>query len=211
MSDETLRLLERGISVGEPPEHYIAGLIREGRSENAIRIAQARLLGILYYDFEYVVEDLNVKFMVYERKWEKSSVVFSMGNRDPDMERPPYGRKGDNPENDRLWRLYNKEEMRIMREQAFRGLALLGITLPGKTDAKKLPFSSKAGCSLCSCSPGFKPRAIHLKMAWKQEEGYRVVPLSSERRIDIYVTRIPSPEEQAELDEEFAEFKGAVV
>jgi len=70
---------------------------------------------------------------------------FVAGEPEPSLERPPYGIKGENLDNDAAWRRYNREEVRIMRKY----LAAAGIEVQG------LRFSRKAGCSLCECSPGF--------------------------------------------------------
>jgi hypothetical protein len=192
MSDETLRLLERRAkSSGD--EHdvskFLAELERCG-DENGARVAKARYLGRFEKNVVYVVEDLQVKFTVYNRKREKTSVVFSHNQPDPDMERPPYGgQRGDGSELSRLWRIYNRLELKSMRAQILRGFRLLGIELPGKTDAQKLPFDAYAGCSSCRCSSGFLPPAVKLALVGCSES-YRA-------RLDVFVTRIDTPEEAA--------------
>lgn len=62
------------------------------------------------------------------------------------MERPPYGTKGENAENDKAWRKYNRIELKAMRAFAEPIAAHYG--------ADKISYSRKAGCS-CGCSPGF--------------------------------------------------------
>jgi hypothetical protein len=78
--------------------------------------------------------------------------VYVSGQPEPDMERPSYGVKGENEENDAAWRRYNREELRLMRKALEQPMADLALLLERPPTALK--FSRKAGCT-CNCSPGF--------------------------------------------------------
>lgn len=76
----------------------------------------------------------------------------------PDFDHPPYGSsRGDGSEEDKAWRRYNREEIKLQRELATRairalqqhGLQTYGMTV-GTVETK---FSRTAGCG-CGCSPG---------------------------------------------------------
>ena len=184
MTDTRLRSLERrAVESGGVEDHgaYLRELARIGTDKNTVLVEQARRIGLYEFDYNYVVDDLQVRFSRYDRKREKTSVIFSWNQPDPAWARPPYGTKGENAENDLAWKRYNREELRIQRAQVFRGLRLLGVELPGRTDAKKLPWSKYAGCSSCPCSKGFVPPAIHLRC--NEDSDYK-------RRVDVYVTRL---------------------
>lgn len=76
----------------------------------------------------------------------------------PDFDHPPYGTKrGDGSDEDKAWRAYNREEIRLQRELATRALKALkehGLKTYGATvGTVETRFSRKAGCS-CGCSPG---------------------------------------------------------
>jgi hypothetical protein len=73
----------------------------------------------------------------------RKHIIFVDGTK-PDLPVPPYGQKGENADNDRDWRIYNREEVRLMKEAAS-----LATCLP----VTAFTFSRKAGCS-CPCSPG---------------------------------------------------------
>lgn len=63
------------------------------------------------------------------------------------LERPAYTVRGEDLENDKRWDVYNRTEIKVMREKielAFKEAGIEG----------KLSFSRKAGCS-CGCSAGF--------------------------------------------------------
>jgi hypothetical protein len=73
----------------------------------------------------------------------RKHIVFVDGTK-PDLPVPPYTMKGDNPEVDRDWRIYNREEVRLMKEAASEALSL---------PVEAFSFSQRAGCT-CRCSPG---------------------------------------------------------
>ena len=96
---------------------------------------------------------------------------------DPDMERPAYGStRGDDSDEDKDWKRYNRLEIKEQRKVIEAVLPLLEkVEVPPyergsyaeSTDASnhnsvvdilhaKLGFSRNAGCSMCPCSPGFK-------------------------------------------------------
>jgi len=112
---------------------------------------------------------------------------------EPEMEMPPFGRKGENADNDKAWRDYNREELRLMREELELALKEAkaeaavrdeGVWAPViEALEMKLRFSRKAGCS-CPCSPGFI--------------GTHRVYLSGAGALDqISVGRRPAPEPEA--------------
>lgn len=71
------------------------------------------------------------------------------------MPRPPYGSaRGDGSEEDRLWRLYNRWELKAMRLKLSRVTRVLEVLTGLQIPTEHWHFSRKAGCS-CPCSPGF--------------------------------------------------------
>lgn len=77
-------------------------------------------------------------------------------------EQPPHSVKGDDPDNDKIWRKYNKAEVdlqRIIINQAVQD------GLIAEDFAKQLKWSRKAGCQ-CGCSPGWRARDYGRKSAW---------------------------------------------
>ena len=66
--------------------------------------------------------------------------------------KPPYGFRGDNLEDDRAWDAYNrwhkKMTKQVMAETMSRALGR-------EVEPKAVSYSSKAGCTMCACSPGF--------------------------------------------------------
>jgi len=78
------------------------------------------------------------------------SLVFTYGEPPPAMVKPPPSRKGVDLENDKLWRKYNKLEIKSMKSFILSSLGFLGIS-PGR-----LRFSRNTGCSMCPCSPGHR-------------------------------------------------------
>ena len=184
MTDTKLRSLERRANEsGGVTEQlaYVRAFARSGADENSVRTETARRLKVFEFDFNYIVEDLQVRFSRYNEKRTKTSVIFCWNQPDPTLTRPPYGSKGEDAENDLLWRRYNREELRIQRAQIFRGLRLLGVELPGKTDSKKLPWNKHAGCAMCPCSKGFTPPTIRVRC--DKDSDYA-------RHVDVYVTRL---------------------
>jgi len=72
------------------------------------------------------------------------------------MAKPEYTTRGDDPENDKRWRQYNWQEIKVMRLFADAVLEDACKAL-GVTELGVIHFSRKAGCS-CGCSPGFVAR-----------------------------------------------------
>lgn len=71
------------------------------------------------------------------------------------LDRPEFSQKGEDLENDKAWKKYNRAEVAIMKAKvlvAFEDLGMESITVK---------FSRTAGCS-CGCSAGFV--ADHLIM-----------------------------------------------
>ena len=69
----------------------------------------------------------------------------------PDYDHPPYSMEGDDPENDKAWRKYNRDKIVAMRELLDDISGWLQSISNGDL---KYRFSRKAGCS-CGCSPSF--------------------------------------------------------
>lgn len=89
----------------------------------------------------------------YTARYGRKPRIYVWGT-EPEMERPPYSIKGEDPELDRRWRAYNRAEIKAMREVAGPILAQikeLGLTTFGDGE---LAFSRTAGCT-CGCSPAF--------------------------------------------------------
>ena len=70
-------------------------------------------------------------------------------------EHPPYTLKGNDPANDKAWKVYNKKELAMMEKF---------MILTGMGDKNEWRFSRKAGCS-CPCSPGWV-RKNTWRMGW---------------------------------------------
>lgn len=68
---------------------------------------------------------------------------------------PPYTIKGEDPENDKLWRAYNRAEMTL-------GRAAIEAVYP---EFGKANFSRRAGCG-CGCSPGFVSGTLRGVEGW---------------------------------------------
>jgi hypothetical protein len=88
-----------------------------------------------------------------DRTWKFGKVrVFVSGEDEPTFDHPGFGSvRGDGSDEDRAWKRYNREELRLQRElvaQAYVAVPELAADLGG------LSFSRKAGCS-CGCFPGF--------------------------------------------------------
>lgn len=134
--------------------------VRYARAENATnrralrdRIHRARV--------EYTVGEERFSIMVilkddwcFGREYEKKTRIFTDGvdlDKIADEARPHYVAVGDqSAEYKKATRTYRKEERRIMSAT----LEAAGIKWTGMT------FSQKAGCSTCSCSPGWVADAV---------------------------------------------------
>lgn len=104
------------------------------------------------------------------------------------MEQPPYGAKGDNEENDRLWKKYNKLEKKIVSELwdlevttvLVDMLTQIGLeTVARRIDFTKMQFDMKAGCSMCPCSPGWR---------FRDSEGKRLSIAPYVDNVSIWIT-----------------------
>ena len=100
---------------------------------------------------------------------QKHTIVYISNPYDPEdlnwngiTERPDHSVKGDDAENDKLWRKYNKAELELQKIIIDRSVAegLLDEEL-----AKQLKWSRFAGCS-CSCSPGWKAKDYGRQSVW---------------------------------------------
>lgn len=85
------------------------------------------------------------------------------------MKQPPYSQVGDDSENDKLWKKYNKAELAIeaeaftaeVQEFILKALRELGASwISNLIDFSKKQWNRKAGCS-CGCSPGWLLRDSH--------------------------------------------------
>jgi hypothetical protein len=77
-------------------------------------------------------------------------------------EQPPYSVKGDDKENDKLWRRYNKTEIRMQKE-VIQMAAHAGM-IPSEL-VNELKFSRKYLCS-CGCSPGWVSKDYRRMNYW---------------------------------------------
>lgn len=70
------------------------------------------------------------------------------------LDRPEYTIHGEDPENDKAWKKYNRAEVAIMKTKVTNVLHSF-VDYDGVT----VKFSRTAGCS-CPCSPGFIASAL---------------------------------------------------
>jgi hypothetical protein len=77
-------------------------------------------------------------------------------------ERPDYSVKGNDPDNDKQWRKYNKAELEIQRVIINQAVE---AGLIKKDIAEELKWSRTAGCS-CGCSPGWKAKDYGRQTIW---------------------------------------------
>lgn len=75
---------------------------------------------------------------------------------------PEYSIKGENPDNDKLWKKYNKFEVATQKKLIQKAIELEMI--PADV-LEGLSFSRKAGCS-CGCSPGWKSKDYRRRDVW---------------------------------------------
>ena len=71
-----------------------------------------------------------------------------------DMEEPEYSTHGKDPENDKRWAEFRKDEIRSMKRVIKDVREVLDRYAP-VGQKLGITFSMNAGCSMCSCSPGF--------------------------------------------------------
>lgn len=80
------------------------------------------------------------------------------------MEKPEHSVKGQDKENDKLWRRYNKLELKL--DEAF----LAGFFNVASFEIQSflieagwynMKFSMRAGCSMCPCSPGYNLKSAN--------------------------------------------------
>lgn len=76
--------------------------------------------------------------------------------------RPEYSIKGENPDNDKLWKKYNRFEVATQKKLIEKAIELKLIP---EDVLEGLSFSRKAGCS-CGCSPGWKSRDYGYRDVW---------------------------------------------
>lgn len=103
----------------------------------------------------------------YQKDRDKKARIYYTGGREV-MEtvvgqHPPFSVKGDDPENDKAWRAYNRAESDLARTAIAAAYPEFG----------KSNFSRYAGCS-CACSPGFisrELRGVHGFLTVTLEEG----------------------------------------
>jgi len=88
----------------------------------------------------------------------KATRLYAWGT-SPDYDHPPFSIKGDDPDNDKAWRKYNRDEITEMRKLLEDVTVFLNDIANGDLTYR---FSRKAGCG-CGCSPGFiADRALFL-------------------------------------------------
>jgi len=84
---------------------------------------------------------------------------------------PPYTMVGEDPENDKAWKAYNRAEVRTMKAGLLEANAAFNF-LPA--DGWELTFSRKAGCS-CGCSPAFILKTSTGGFLWIDGKRYKSV------------------------------------
>ena len=107
----------------------------------------------------------------YNAKGQKVK-IFVSGEPDPSdlgiMPQPPYGStKGDGSEDDKLWKVWNRTEVAIMKHFVDRALLFMARKFEGAEGAKA-HYSRYAGCSSCPCSPGFVTDFVVPNNMWRQ-------------------------------------------
>jgi hypothetical protein len=112
------------------------------------------------FNFNLADHSLSVHAMTKDwtdRRTAKTTRVYvSLQDGDVPMQEPPVSSKGDDPENDKLWRRYNRLEVAAMKVKIEKALPAIAAAC-GRTVSLSIDdfrFSRKAGCS-CPCSPGF--------------------------------------------------------
>lgn len=107
------------------------------------------------------MEDLNFKkrhtFVSLSLPWSPEDKMV-----DGFTVQPPYSRKGDDAGVDKLWRKYNKAEVRMQKEVI--QLAAHAGFIPSEL-VPGLKFSRKYLCS-CGCSPGWVSKDYGSKKYW---------------------------------------------
>lgn len=101
---------------------------------------------------------VRISYPGYAQRREKSVIYVSSPSPDEvfGLAQPAPSCKGDDPENDRLWRKYNKAELAIQRGllQLKRAELLKAFGFEGENPDVVFKWSRTAGCS-CGCSPGW--------------------------------------------------------
>jgi hypothetical protein len=108
-----------------------------------------------------------------ERSSAKKNIIFRDGVPSPKeletnhawyMEMPEHSVKGKDKENDRLWRKYNKLELKL--DEAFlagffnvASFEIQSFLIEAGWYSRK--FSMYAGCSTCRCSPGYNLKSAN--------------------------------------------------
>ena len=99
---------------------------------------------------ELVVNDHRI-IVIFDTTHRSTKTRLYVSGTSPDYDHPPFTMKGDDPENDKAWRKYNRDEIAEMRKL----LADVNVFLSDISNGfLKYNFSRKAGCD-CGCSPGF--------------------------------------------------------
>jgi hypothetical protein len=80
------------------------------------------------------------------------------------MVKPEHSVKGEDKENDKLWRKYNKLELKL--DEVFLGsffnvasFEIQSFLIEAGWYSRK--FSMRAGCSMCPCSPGYNLKSAN--------------------------------------------------
>lgn len=107
-------------------------------------------------------------YQTWERESRQKHTIVYVGNPYdveevfPNMTQPEITQKGENLENDKAWRKYNKAEVAIQKRIIDVAVA---DGLLDQTIAQGLKFSRTAGCS-CGCSAGWISRDYGRRSIW---------------------------------------------
>jgi hypothetical protein len=145
--------------------------------------------GSYYKDYTFEAVDVldksyNVKLSINRRNSERygarGNVFYIDGTPSPHQlstfhkfyhEKLDTGPRGINPEQDKKWKKYNRNEVKIFNMYINRFMDYLGgvgypyqqlyyYILDAGIDNRK--WNLNAGCSMCKCSPGFKMKGNHI-------------------------------------------------
>lgn len=122
----------------------------------------------IQFNEEICALDVSIRPEPYGSK-QKHTILYISNPFDPEelkysgiTKRPEYTRRGDFPEIDKEWKVYNKAELQTQKKIIAKAVQ------DGLIDSKlaiELKFSKKAGCA-CGCSPGWKARDYRRLSIW---------------------------------------------
>ena len=116
---------------------------------------------------------VNFRARYSERYSAKKNILFRGGVPSPDelkpdhcwyMQKPEHSIKGADKVNDKLWRKYNRTELKLDETflHAFFNVASFEIqSFLIEAGWYGMKFSMRAGCSMCPCSPGYNLKSAN--------------------------------------------------